>query len=350
MRISMKRWPLQAAISVCCLVLSVVSAPAQQKSLEIPSGTVIRIRMIDKLSSEEAQVNDTFRATLEDPIMVDGRELYPKGADVVGRVVDVHASGRLSQPGELDLVLSTISSRTVASSVRTEPLVIKGESHTKSNATKIGGGAALGAIIGGIAGGGKGAAIGTVVGAGAGTAGAAATGRKIAGVESEAVLSFKTTLASSPTNPLPPSSSAPPRPPSIEEDQGPPPNQQPPDAAPDDSAPPPSGDNGRPYDNGGLFSLRDRRSIRNCVNEHADALPPSSTERPELPPGSDRQVRRGEVFPSDLERQAQPLPLACEDQLPRLPGDQERVVYNGRVLLLDSKGRILDMFYLNDAQ
>lgn len=348
----MKRWSLQIAISMCFLGLMVSSAPAQQSSLEIPSGTVIRIRMIDKLSSEDAQVNDTFRATLEDPIMVGGRELYPKGADVMGRIVDVHASGRLSQPGELDLVLSTISSRTVASSVRTEPLVIKGESHTKSNATKIGGGAALGAIIGGIAGGGKGAAIGTVVGAGAGTAGAAATGRKIAAVESEAVLSFTTTLASSPTNPLPPSSSAPPRrPPAIEEDHGPPPqDQRPPDIGPDDSAPPPPADNGRPYDNVGLFSLRDRRTIRNCVSEHADALPPSATQRPELPPGSDRQVRRGEVFPSELERQAQPLPLACEDQLPRLPGDQERVVYNGRVLLLDNKGRILDMFYLDEAQ
>ena len=348
----MKRCRSRILISIFCLWLMVISAPAQQSSLEIPSGTVIRIRMIDKLSSEEAQVNDTFRATLEDPIMVNGRELYPKGADVMGRIVDVHPSGRLSQPGELDLVLSTISARTVASSVRTEPLVIKGDSHTKSNATKIGGGAALGAIIGGIAGGGKGAAIGTVVGAGAGTAGAAATGRKIAAVESEAVLSFTTTLASSPTNPLPPSSSSPARPPAIEEDPGPPPqqDQRPPDIGPDDSGQPPPADNGRPYDNGGLFSLRDRRTIRNCVGEHADALPPSATQRPELPPGSDRQVRRGEVFPSELERQAQPLPLACEDQLPRLPGDQERVVYNGRVLLLDSKGRILDMFYIDDAQ
>lgn len=328
----------------------VVATAGAQKNLEIPSGTVIRIRMIDKLSSEEAQVNDTFRATLEDSIMVDSRALYPKGADVLGRVVDVHASGRLSQPGELDLVLVTISSRTVASSVRTEPLVIKGESHTKSNATKIGGGAALGAIIGGIAGGGKGAAIGTVVGAGAGTAGAAATGKKIATVDSEAVLSFTTTLASSPTTPLPASSSAPPRPRAIEEDHGPPPpDQRPPDAAPDDNGPPPA-DSNRPYDSGGLFSLRDRRIIRNCVSEHADSLPPGATQRPELPPGSDRQVRRGEVFPSDLEKQAQPLPLACEDQLSRLPGDQERVIYNGRVLLLDSKGRILDIFYLDDSQ
>ena len=347
----MKRSAILMTLPLLLLPFMAVSVVAQ-KSLEIPSGTVVRIRMIDKLSSEEAQVNDTFRATLEDSIMVDGRELYPKGADVLGRVVDVRPSGRLSQPGELDLVLMTISSRTVASSVRTEPLVIKGQSHTKSNATKIGGGAALGAIIGGIAGGGKGAAIGTVVGAGAGTAGAAATGKKAATVDSEAVLAFTTTLASSPTTPLSASSSAPPRRPAIEEDQGPPPpDQRPPDTAPapDDSVPPPPEGN-RPYDNGGLFSLRDRRIIRNCVGGHADSLPPGATARPELPPGSDRQVRRGEVFPSDLEKQAQPLPLACEDQLPRLSGDQERVIYNGRVLLLDSRGRILDIFYLDDSQ
>ena len=88
----------------------------------------------------------------------------PKGADVNGRVTDVHKSGRLSEPGELDLVVTTLSSGRIATSVQTQPLVVKGQSHTKSNATKIGGGAALGAVIGAIAGGGKGAAIGTVVG------------------------------------------------------------------------------------------------------------------------------------------------------------------------------------------
>jgi len=162
-----------------------------QKAVDIPSGTVIRIRMIDKLNSEEAQVNDTFRATLEDPIQVAGREIYPKGADVMGRITDVHRSGRLSEPGELDLALVTISSRTVAASVRTVPLVIKGESHTKSNATKIGGGAALGAIIGAIAGGGKGAAIGAGVGGGAGAGGVMATRGKPATLPSETRVTFR---------------------------------------------------------------------------------------------------------------------------------------------------------------
>ena len=243
-----------------------------QKSLEIPSGTSIRVRMIDSLSSEKTQVGDTFRGTLDEAIQVNGRELYPKGADVIGRVTDAHPTGRLSEPGELDLVLNTVSSGTVAASINVEPLVIKGESHAKSNVTKIGGGAALGAVIGAIAGGGKGAAIGTVAGGAAGTGAAAATGKKPAVVDSEAVLTFCDFLgihacasaAGQPSpvecarrlHPLPPSSDTPP---------------------PSDSAAPAD-------DNTPLFTLRDRRTIRSCVNEHASDSRPAQPSVPNCHP------------------------------------------------------------------
>ena len=91
----------------CCFVLHSLLA---QKAPEIPSGTTIKVRTIDRLSSAEARVGDNFHATLEEPITVNDKELYPRGADVIGRVVDVHPSGRLSEPGELDLVLNTVSS------------------------------------------------------------------------------------------------------------------------------------------------------------------------------------------------------------------------------------------------
>ena len=322
------------------VLLAIAPLPALgQKSLEIPSGTSIRVRMIDNLSSEQAQMGDTFRGTLDEPIQVNGRELYPKGADVIGRVTDVRATGRLSEPGELDLVLNTVSSGTVAASIHVEPLVIKGESHAKSNATKIGGGAALGAVIGAIAGGGKGAAIGTLAGGAAGTGAAAATGKKPAIVDSEAVLTFVTSAASVPAAAPPASASsdnASPTPPvpSI------PPSDS---ASAPDSAPEP--DNNTP-----LFTARDRRTIRSCVNEHASDLPAGATQRPELPSGSERQIRRGGTLPSEVQNQAQSLPLACEEQLPRLPNDLERVIYDGRALLIDSKGHVLDTFYLDQNQ
>ena len=55
----------------------------------------------------------------------------------------------------------------------------------------IGGGAGLGALIGGLAGGGKGAAIGAVAGAGAGTAGTVFTGNKDVVLPAESALSFR---------------------------------------------------------------------------------------------------------------------------------------------------------------
>ena len=55
----------------------------------------------------------------------------------------------------------------------------------------VGGGAGLGALIGGLAGGGKGAAIGAVAGAGAGTAGTAYTGNKEIVLPAESAVAFK---------------------------------------------------------------------------------------------------------------------------------------------------------------
>ena len=339
-----KGFPVAIAVLTSLLLVGTVPAWAQD-SVEIPSGTTISVRMIDKLSSEENQTGDTFHGTLNEPISVNGKEFYPKGADVIGRITDVHPTGRLSEPGELDLVLNTVSSGTIAASIHVQPLVIKGASHAKSNVTKIGGGAALGAVIGAIAGGGKGAAIGTVAGGAAGTGAAAATGKKPATVDPEAVLTFVTSSASSPTV-APPSTGAKAVPPS--------PAPPPPAAGTADSAPPsdapPSDPPSVTDDAANLFTLRDRRIIRDCVNEHSADLPEAATERPELPSGSDRQIHRGGSLPSDVQNHAQALPLTCEDQLPKLPSDLERVIYGGRVMLIDNKGHILDMFNLDPNQ
>ena len=304
---------------------------------EIPPGTSIKVRIIDQLSSEENETGDIFHGTLDEPIRANGKELYPRGADVSGRVSDVHRSGRLSEPGELDLILTTVSSGRGALSISVQPMVIKGESHTKNNAGKIGGGAALGAIIGGIAGGGKGAAIGAGVGGAAGAGAAAATGKRAAVVQPETVLTFTSTSASTATvENVPEQTPAQPSDQDSTQTSSQTANQT--DAAqePESSIP--------------LFTLRDRRVIRDCVSQNVSAFPVGATERPELPPGSDRQVRRGETLPAELQNKVYSLPLACVERLSKLPNDLDRVVYSGRVLLLDSGNRILDLFYLDENE
>lgn len=347
----MCRRAIQYSVVVLCFGLCTLSmAQSNSAAPEIPSGTEVHVRMIDSLTSAQAKSGDIFHGTLEDPILVNGKQLFPKGADVTGTVVSVHESGRLTDPGELNLVLNTISSKGVAASVNVQPLQIKGESHKKNTATKAGGGAALGALIGAIAGGGKGAAIGAGAGAAAGTGAAAATGKREATVASEAVLNFVT---SSTPNPPPATAQSEQQPPPAEATT---PVPQPPakdDQTAANSTPRPAGADksaDKSFDNAVLFTARDRRVIRNCLEQHAAELPSGALEKPELPSGSDRQVRVGGTLPKEAESKAQSLPLSCENQLPNVPGDQERVVYSGRVLLIDGSGRILDLFDVDSDQ
>lgn len=312
----------------------------------IAAGAEIKVRMIDSLSSETAKVGDLFHATLEQAVFENGKQVYPKGADVTGTVAAVHASGRLTDPGSLSLVLNTITSGNSATSINVQPLEIKGESHTKSNAEKIGGGAALGAALGGIFGGGKGAAIGAGAGGAAGTGAAAATGKKDAKVNSEAVLTFTASSESSAPTAVAAASEGKSTEVKSASASEPVANE----AKADSESGERSDTSSSSFANAILFTARDRRVIRNCINEHAAEFPQGTLEREELPSGSERNVRVGGTLPRDLQAKAQSLPLSCEEQLPKLPNDQERVVYTGRVLLLDGYGRILDMFDLGESE
>ena len=166
-------------------VLALMAAPVYAAS-SFPAGTKVTIRMGQTVDSEKNKSGDTFDATLNSDVVVNGKVVAKRGDPVKGRVSNAHASGRLSDPGTLAITLTSINGQ----AVNTDSKKYKGESHTKSNAVKIGGGAAAGALIGGLAGGGKGAAIGAGVGAGAGTGVAAATGKKNVKIGAEATVTF----------------------------------------------------------------------------------------------------------------------------------------------------------------
>lgn len=155
----------------------------------IPAGTHATVRLGSTLSSGTAHAGETWHGTLTRDIVVNGKTVARSGSEVTGKVTNAKSSGRLHAPGQLTLRLTSINGQHVSSSAYYR----KGKSHTKSNATKIGGGAAAGAVIGALAGGGKGAAIGTVAGAGAGTGVAAATGKEEATIPAETAMTFTIT-------------------------------------------------------------------------------------------------------------------------------------------------------------
>lgn len=159
-------------------------------SAVVPAGTRISVRTIDAIDSTKNRVGDRFQASLEEPLMVDGREVAPKGADLYGRLTESKTTGTFAGKSQLSVELTGI-----VVNGRTVPLVtgeyqLSGKSKTASTAKRTVGGAAVGSIIGAIAGGGKGAAIGATAGAGVGAGSEVITKGDQVRIPSETLLDF----------------------------------------------------------------------------------------------------------------------------------------------------------------
>jgi type IV secretory pathway VirB10-like protein len=144
-------------------------APQPQAPVELPAGTRITVRMIDSVDSQVARVGDTFRASVDEPVSVNGTTVIPRGADVVAKLEEDDQSGRITGRTVLKLVLSSVRVNDRSIDITTSDVVKESGSRGARSAGVIGGGAVLGAIIGAAAGGGKGAAIGAGSGAAVGT-------------------------------------------------------------------------------------------------------------------------------------------------------------------------------------
>ena len=158
----------------------------------VPKGTAISVVTDQAVSSKNAKVGQPVTGSVAKDVTVGGRVLIPKGSAVKLSVSGVQASGRLSTPAKLYLHLVSVTVKGKAYTFATSSAGRTEKGKGKRDAGFIGGGAAGGAAIGALAGGGKGAAIGAAAGAGAGTAGAAATGKKELEFPAETRLTFTT--------------------------------------------------------------------------------------------------------------------------------------------------------------
>jgi BON domain len=164
--------------------------PPPPQKVTIPAGTTLAVRLVDSLDSEKNQPGETFKATLNSPLSVEGDVAIPAGYDVEGHIVDVKSAGKFAGQSLLVLQLDRISVGGKSYSVQTDQYKRQGSSRGKNTAEKVGAGAAIGAIIGGLAGGGKGAGIGAAAGGGLGGGVQAATKGQQIKLPSETVLNF----------------------------------------------------------------------------------------------------------------------------------------------------------------
>ncbi len=161
------------------------------KPLVVPADTPIEVVLDESLSSKTATPGQAFDATVETPIEIDGKVAIPKGARARGTVKDAKAAGRFKGASLLELALKSVEVNGKTYEIATSAPTFSHKGKGKRTAVAVGGGAGLGALIGGLAGGGKGAAIGAAAGAGAGTAGAAFTGKADVVLPAETALTFK---------------------------------------------------------------------------------------------------------------------------------------------------------------
>jgi len=168
-------WSFSGVMLCAVLCVSSVTAAPADSGVLVPAGTAFRVRTIDMIDVDATQAGMKFRGALDDPIMLGGDVIVPRGNDVVMVAARVQQGGTMKGSDLVELKVNAISVRGRLFPVVTTASQTKSEGEGKKTTRKILGGAGLGAMIGGIAGGGKGAGIGALVGAAGGTIWSAST-------------------------------------------------------------------------------------------------------------------------------------------------------------------------------
>ncbi len=163
---------------------------ASRPPVTIPAGTAFRVRTIDAIDVDATQSGAKFRGAIDDPIMLGGEVIVPRGADVLLVAAKVQQGGRMKGSDLIELKVNSIAVAGRSYQVVTSVSQAKSAGEGKKTARKVAGGAGLGAIVGGLAGGGKGAGIGALVGGAGGTV-LAATSQPHLKIPSESRLVFQ---------------------------------------------------------------------------------------------------------------------------------------------------------------
>ena len=178
--------------------LTLAQAPAAKEApkpvvVEVPTGTKLEIALTRDLSTEKDLAGDAWDGTLASDVVQDGRLVWSAGSPARGVVTQSAAAGRLSNgQGALGIRLTEIDGIGIDTDTHVVVATAKGE----RNAKYIGGGAALGALLGILSDGkhkNDHALGGAALGAAAGTAVAAGTADTIIRIPSGKAVSFSLT-------------------------------------------------------------------------------------------------------------------------------------------------------------
>ena len=148
------------------------------------------MRLIDAVDSKKDSVGQTYRASLARAVTIGTQIMAPIGSDVALTLIDRSLSGRITGKTSLELAMKNIKVAEETYEVASSSVSRSSGSRTTKSAEVVGGTAALGTLLGAIAGGGKGAAIGALSGGAVGTTAQVVTSGERVRVPSETRLLF----------------------------------------------------------------------------------------------------------------------------------------------------------------
>ena len=136
------------------------------RSLEIPSGTEVDVRLVTPLTSDTAQVEDRVEATTMVDLYNGNDMIVPAGSVMTGWVTSVDRASRTDRQGKLTVEFNRVRINNRNYDTKAYVTQALESDGIKGEAGRIGAGSAVGAIIGGILGGVKGAVAGILIGGG----------------------------------------------------------------------------------------------------------------------------------------------------------------------------------------
>lgn len=146
-------------------VATETAAAMDRVMVTVPEGTRMQVRLTESVSSDDSAVGDRVGFEVAEPVTVGDDTVIPAGSSVVGTVTHVEKAERPQKPGELGIEVEELV--VGGDSVKLDAaFASKGKGSHEEDARDIGIGAAIGAIVGGIAEGAEGAIAGLVLGGG----------------------------------------------------------------------------------------------------------------------------------------------------------------------------------------
>jgi len=178
--------------------VSVPPTPVNARTL--PTGSVVTVTLDQQIGTKNSKVGDTFSATVVDPIMAsNGQTVVPAGSKVYGKITGLQDSNNAGQKAAIRLDFERINingiERPFEANITATDLQTTGNDSRNETLKKAGIGAAAGAVLGAVIGGGDVSKIlgGAAIGAAAGTVISLGTGEVDAVLPAGSKMQLQTT-------------------------------------------------------------------------------------------------------------------------------------------------------------